>query len=501
MSKRPAWQRKIDRLIPDVDPNELGIREEIVDMEDIFNHLSTAPILVNDFDVSMASERERLNALLYTRHEGETLSNMPKCSCGGTFGRSKLNTIAPCCGTRVSVLTEKGIESLLWLKVPDGIPAFINPQVWRILSKVLTFSGFNLLEYLVNPYYKPTVKTIPRVRKLNELGLPYGLAAFHDHFDEIVQKLHKANFIPADMMDFITYYRDCIFTRVIPFPSKLLFIEERSARSKIVDRQMVPAQEAINILCRLYAGKKLDGDDFVEPELRIKEARCTKVVVFYDKFCRDFERNTLMRKPGVFRKLIGGCLPSDTARGVINSNHDPHRYDRIYIPWPMGVQLLGGDLRSKLLDRDFTPNEIKQLLDENTLKEHILIRSLFDEMLDEAPDGAIPAMFLRNPSLKRGSIQYIPIGGIKDDPTINSITFSILATTAPNADLDGDEMTIMRCLDNNIAEIAKRLEPHLGTMDLNRPHLVSRNVKLPATFISTYAHLVAHHDKYSQFKE
>lgn len=436
---RQKWQREIDKYLPDIDPRASGVREEIKDLENIFHRLATPPIMVNDFDITMAEERAKLNELLFTKHEGETLSNMPRCACGVTRMRNKVGTIAPCCNTEVTVLTEKGIESLLWLQVPQDIPAFINPQVWRILSSAMTHSGFNLLEYLVNPYYKTNVKPIDRIRRLDDLQLPTGLANFYYHFDEIIEKLIKVNFLMTEaraareLVEFIEVYRDRIFTRVLPFPSKLLFIEERTARSKIIDRQMTPAQEAINILCRLYAGKKIEGDDFVEPELKIKEARCTKVVVMLDKFYRDFEINMIFRKPGIMRKLIGGCLPHGTGRGVINSLHDPHRYDQIITPWPMSVLLLSSHLKSKLLDRDFTPNEIISLIYENTLKEHVLLRSLFDELLDESPEGCIPSLFLRNPTLRRQSIQYLPIGGIKTDPTVNSISFSILAASGPNA--------------------------------------------------------------------
>lgn len=505
MAPRPKWQQAIDKLIPDIDPDELGIREEIKDLEEVFYKLSSPPIMVNDFDISLASERERLNDLIFTKHEGDTLSNLPRCSCGATTSRKKVGKIASCCGTVVAPLSEKSIDSLLWLHVPEGIPAFINPQVWRILAKSMTHSGFNLLEYLINPYYKANVKAINKIRELDELNLPKGLCNFYYRFDEIVKVLYANKFLMStaraanELMEFLDVYRDRIFTKVLPFPSKLLFIEERNLRSRTIDPQMLPAQEAINVLGRLYAGKKLAGEDFVEPDIAIKEARCTKVFVYLDKFYTGFESQIIFRKPGVMRKLIGGCLPHGTGRAVINSLHEPHRYDQIQTPWSMSVLLLMTHLRNKLLKRDFTPNEMRSLIYENTLKHHLLLRSLFDELLEEAPGGAIPALFLRNPSLRRGSIQYLPIGAIKDDPTVNSISFSILATTAPNADVDGDEMTVFLPLDNETAEVAKRMAPHLGVMDLNKPYRVSRNVKLPAPFIATLAHYIDYHDEHSEF--
>jgi hypothetical protein len=59
---------------------------------------------------------------------------------------------------------------------------------------------------------------------------------------------------------------------------------------------------------------------------------------------------------------------------------------------------------------------------------------LFNELLSESLSGSIGATIGRNPTLARGSIQYLPIGEVKTDPSNNTIEISNLCLKGPNAD-------------------------------------------------------------------
>jgi hypothetical protein len=97
----------------------------------------------------------------------------------------------------------------------------------------------------------------------------------------------------------------------------------------------------------------------------------------------------------------------------------------------------------------------------------------------------IPCLLQRNPSLVRGSAQQFYITHVKPDPSINTISISVLCLAAPNADFDGDEMNCELILDSKEHDAFNKLAPHFGLLDTHKPFNVSSNVALPKPVIST----------------
>lgn len=42
----------------------MGVEAEIVNHDDLFNSLTSAPVIINDFDVTTEEDRERLNRMI-----------------------------------------------------------------------------------------------------------------------------------------------------------------------------------------------------------------------------------------------------------------------------------------------------------------------------------------------------------------------------------------------------------------------------------------------------
>jgi len=420
---------------------EKGIYLKTEDYGRMFRSLSQPPIIVNEFDISNESEREKLNSLIYTRYDGDTLSNIPHCDCGRMHGEYNVGLRhlydpdgTPGCGTVVQAVTEKPLESLLWMEAPEGIPGFVNLTVWRILSKHLTYSGFSILEYLTNPFYRPTVRTPPIVAKVDSLNLPMGLKNFHDNYDEIIRSLYVNRIISGrvaqrdKVYQYLRSVREITFTKRLPFPSKLGFITEENNDKIYADHKMAPALDAIFTIVSMYS----NGE---EPGLKLKESRCVRAMTKLNDYYRDFENLTASKKEGIFRKLVYGTRPHWTYRAVISSRHDVHNYENLALPWSLSILLFKTHLSNKLLLRGFTPNDIISLLYQNTLRYHPLLDSLFNEMIAESPEGrGIPTTLGRNPTLKRGSIERFFIDEIKKDPSVNTISLSVLCLKAKNAD-------------------------------------------------------------------
>lgn len=159
--------------------------------------------------------------------------------------------------------------------------------------------------------------------------------------------------------------------------------------------------------------------------------------------------------------------------------------------------LFGVHIANKLLKQRFTPNELKALMYENTLRHHPHLEAIFKELIEESPKGRIPTEFGRNPTLRRGSVGFNGIESIKTDPSDNTISISPLNLIDKNADFDGDALWGELSLDNQYAESMERLAPFTGVMDLNRPFTVSRNVTLPPPLVATITNWIIEGDEVS----
>ena len=427
---------------------EKGIYLKTVDYDRVFRSLSQPAIFANDFRIDSEEERQRLNSIIYTSYDGDTLSNVPQCDGGHLSGEYNLGLTCPICNTKVVSVTEKPLESLLWIDIPDPIPAFIHLNVWRILSNALTYSSFNILEYLTNPTYRPSVKSPPIMQKVKSLGLPIGLSKFYEHYDEIIISLYRNRIFRGPvayrekLMRYLQEVRDITFTKRLPFPSKLAFITEENNSRMFADHRMRPAIDAVQMIASLNS----EGEEF---SLNTKESRAVRVITRLCAYYKDFETNIVFKKEGIMRKLIYGARPDWTYRAVISSNHGVHDYHCLELPWSLSVLLFQTHLSNKLLKRKFTPNEIKTLLYENTLRHHPILDGLFKELIEESKvDGnkGIPTTFARNPTLKRGSIERFFIDKIKEDPTVNTVSISVLALVAKNADFDGRALPSLNVL-------------------------------------------------------
>ena len=118
---------------------------------------------------------------------------------------------------------------------------------------------------------------------------------------------------------------------------------------------------------------------------------------------------------------------------MISSITRPHRYDEMEIPWGIGLSVFRIHLYNKLERHGYTPGEAVELLNMHAYKYHPLLDALLQQLIREAPDGRIPCVLQRNPSLARASSQALYIVKVKTDPNDPTIGMSILIVKGPNA--------------------------------------------------------------------
>lgn len=413
-------------------PGRKGIYPIIEDFDLLFKRLDVKPVLANDIDLNTPQGKTRFNDLVFSRHAGDVFSNVPACPCRLTKGGSRVNDICIHCGFAVLPITEQPIEPIVWVKTPDGLPAFMNLTIYRLLRIRFLKSGFSAIDYLLDPKYRPPKSDSKEENILKQFTTARGLTYFHNNFDAIMESLcTNRHYVTAakgnSTRRFLEIHRHLVWCQYIPFPSKIGFIIEDVGDRTYVDPKMAPALSALINLANVTSAKRVSLTDL---EVRVARA-ISKLTQYYALN----EKSKIFDKKGILRKLVYGVSPHFTFRTVITSNHKPHDHESLEIPWGAAVLTLKLHIANKLRRMKFTPNEILTLIYDNTLRTHTLLEEIFDQLIAESPDGrGIPTTFTRFPSLKRGSTQFFYIDRIKRDPTQLSTSISVLCLAAPNAD-------------------------------------------------------------------
>lgn len=422
------------------------IHQEIISLEDVYHSLRFPPIMANDLEITSEEGKAKLNNLLYTRYYGDTLDVVPSCDCGKVEGSYNLGVTCVDCLTKCEHLSDRKLESALWLGVPEHVRSYINPTVWIILSDRMKVSGYNILHYLTDVYYQlPNIaRTPPEIRKLTRAGIDRGLNYFIDNFDHIMS-VYFCDGIPMhewltmvangqitrpkyiDTVVFITENRDKIFTRYLPMPSKIGLVAESNDSGIYIDSATPLALDAVHTIASI-------NNSLTDLTPRRLESRVVKAQALLGDFYQEYVAKTLSGKPGLMRKHVMGNRLHFTARNVITSISEPHQYDELHVPWATAVQLLDLHITAKLYRRGFTPTQATEFIRIHTRKWHPLLREIFDELLSESPLKGLPVIFQRNPSLARGSAQLLRITQVKDDIAINTISLSVLVLVGYNAD-------------------------------------------------------------------
>ena len=288
------------------------------------------------------------------------------------------------------------------------------------------------------------------MRKLERLEIPRGYNHFIENYEAILVALFKAGLLGPSasarqrrkIMRFLQENYDRTFSEYMPFPTRLGFIRESANNRITADPKMVAAINAAHILIGIETRESAEN----QPKLTqaVKEARVVTALQGMDSYYKAFESEIVFKKPGISRKLVYGTKPYFSFRAVITSRQKPHRQDGLELPWSLSTLLFKLHLQNKLLDRNYTPNEMEAMIYENTLRWHPELDRLFKELLAEAPNGTIPTTFGRNPTLTRGSIGYNQIDTIKTDPTDNTISLSPLNLIDKNADYDGKNIAVAK---------------------------------------------------------
>jgi len=466
----------------------LGAYLQLEDFTELFwKRSSREPTIVNDVAHATEKEKEAFNRKIITTYSGDLLSNLPTCECGTTVGESNIGVSCKECNTVVSTHMDQPIEPLLWVRKPKLVDGLINPNVWLMLKKKFTRSGFEIIRYLCDTNYKPTVKRPAIMKEIDAHNLPRGLNNFIANFDQIMDVLFslKAYRLKGGEIDplheVLKVFKDRVFSDFLPVPNKALLVLEESTMGTYVDPIIIGAVDAIRMMVAI------DAPNDTKPGW-VRENRTVKMIAQLAAYYEGLYKTTLAKKPGILRKHVFGSRSHFSFRAVISSLTAAHDYDEIHIPWGIAISALKLHLTNKLMhNHGFNPNQVLGFLNEHSQKHHPLLEQLFKELIAESPYSGIPCVMQRNPSLERGSAQLVYITQVKMKPEIPTVSISILAVNGLSADFDGDSINFTLPLDINTTDALRPLAGHMSAFDLNSPRKVSRNLSMPKPPIATIA--------------
>ncbi len=175
----------------------------------------------------------------------------------------------------------------------------------------------------------------------------------------------------------------------------------------------------------------------IDKSITTRMDRTSKALTLISDYYKQFYREYISPKEGIFRHHIFSTRTHFTFRAVISSLTSPHRYDEIHIPWGVAVGLFKIHLLNKLKSTGIEHNDAIGFIYQCVNKKHPLMEKMLDELIEESPNKGIPCLFNRNPTLLMGSIQKLTITKIKKDINDNTIGLPILLTGLYNGDFDG----------------------------------------------------------------
>lgn len=471
----------------------MGYGLRLFDSDKAFNESDVDPILVNDYAELTVEGDKALRDLLLTTYTSDRIEIDASCSCGAVTGPYNEGSVCPACGTVVEPTLERDVQSKLWVRAPDELHGLIRPNVYELLSSKLNKDNFRFLDFLLMPNYNPTEirdtgTTLSDYRKMNEaFGKVRGYNYFIDHFLEIMEFIVTQTQIvkKKDRIDLVFWCRanyQLCFPKYIPIPSKLCFIIEETSSGRYADENLEKGIDAVLILAMACANKYKGRINEITKRVVVGVDRLSE---FYKKCIKE----NISGKTGLLRKDIFGSRLHFTARAVIVSLSEPHHYQDLHIPYGVAVQLFRVHITNKLVRRGFTPNEALVYILQYTAQDSPLMWEILEELLAETPNGrGYPCLLTRNPSLKRGSSQYLYINKIKRDIKDNTFSMSVLILAAPNADFDGDQLSLVIMPDNEIAALFEKLAPHYWVFSTEKPSAISGDAKLQGPIVETISH-------------
>lgn len=461
-----------------------GISLSEINFEELYKQHRDHAIVINDIlgddDIDIGTATEELNNIICSRFESDELDTIPTCKCGESHGMCNLGEICPNCNTEVIRAIERPFNYDIWMRVPEGIDAFIQVNIWIKLCKFFDTTTFSMVEYMVNPSYRPNRAIKDNIRKAIDTqltsihGFERSLNYFIRNFDHLMHVMLTSDFLRykynkrgeriqaiEDFKKYLHMYRDCIFTRYLPVVSRRLVVTELGGTMSFIDRVLTEILDAPKTLLSILVAP-------IRPTERTIQTKTIDIIKKLATFFSAYVAKNCSPKAAIFRRQAGSTQSMYSGRSTVTPIYESHEYDEVHAPWCWSVTLLRTHILSKLLKLGYSSREALRIHDMASANYHQVISDIIDELIAESPEKGIPIAILRNPTLERLSDQIFYITKVHKNPRDYGLRISVLVIKGPNCDFDGDQLQCLLLLDADMIRDFKYLSSSKGIMSTEK---------------------------------
>lgn len=464
---------------------------ELVDFNEMISVIQN-PRFINEIDINSEEDfNEVINqtTIVYDNRSGnDQISLLPKCQCGYLHFKGANELTCPKCGTVPTTQVSAEVETQWWFKKPENITRLMNPVVFHMLQDRFSANGWDAIAYITDPFYTGATKIPTWLAHVQNRFPQRGWNFFIENFDEIIEFLMSISPFkcPRGEEDYLKMLikRDYnkVFCDFIPLPNKLLFPYEKTNFCIYRSGSSSRASGFIQLMMSI-------DSPIQELSQKSRESRLAKLYRTISEYQYHHVRTEISPKEGEVKRHNLGSKTVLSGRTVIISKTGPQHHEDVGIPWFMTLAVFRPVFINKLMRRGYSLNQAVNLLRKHTTVYSQLLSDIMDEMLDEAPNGAIHILYDRNPSLKHGSMQLGKIY-FKRDPSDRCMDHPIANVKSSNADFDGDENNIQFLLDQYLVSMADTFAPWTNVFELTKPFKISNNVYVSDPQVSTYANFL-----------
>lgn len=476
----------------------MGIHQSYISSDDVFNKTHHAKVIVNDLSNRTTKDKAVINNLLMLE-VGDVFDNVPSCSCGALSINIYKGVRCRHCDTVSEEIVSRDLDNKMWVRTPKGVPALMNTMMWHQLQSYLERSNFkfNLLRWLTDPSYKPTITSLTKpirtmLQRLDEVNLNVrDYRHFYDNFDTYIRFLltekefrkesESNRNAGEDLLNLFIANRHLVWQQYIQIPNKAVTIVENSNGKKWIDPSTPKLLKAI----RLMVG--IDNDENTRGGLsvRTKLSRASKFLSFMGEYYGlEINPKFLGSKPGEIRKHVIATRSNFTGRFVVTAITTPHDYDEVHLPWVGFMGIFAPHIRAKLYNKfGYSASKVNEIMTKYQKVYHDGLYGIMLELMEEArnPNGkyGIPMLINRNPSLMPGSIVLLRCTKVKTD--VRDLSASTSGTIAPlyNGDYDGDQETFMATLDYRTTKAFVPFSARYSVGELTDPFTIAGEMSLP----------------------
>lgn len=407
------------------------------------------PIYLNDLDLKLEEDRELLGRLTRMEFNGNTFDTVAQCTCGHLRGNYRIRAGNPqiClyCGDPVEKFFNRGNDSKIWLKVPEGVDRFVNLGFYSTFFSNITVGSpiVCIPRYFMDKDYRRTVdkakntsgiivRTLLQALDIQEINMN----TFYRNADRIMEwilvgegRRYFKNSKEGQMyMDLWERNKHIAFPRYMKVPNRYSTVLEKSGKETFAySYQPVTASLYISLTDTLKSNTTH----------RLTEAEKDKNVdVVGRTLCALAQQYVEVNNPtGLFlktalnRKHVGSGSTPFTGRTVITSMTGIIDPDALIVPWKICISILEIHIKSYLYRKGHTPKQAKDRIAEAAYQ----IDPLIDEFFKDMEDGCKALVQSgRNPTIEYLSFHTFKLR-VNRDLEDESIKLPILSTKMMNA--------------------------------------------------------------------